>query len=99
MESMHHSHLITKLKPKVMKTKIWILATLVFSSLGFSIPETRTITGTVTSADDGSALPGVNVLLKGTGTGTATDAKGKYSIQIPSGSGGIRNAVKRIGVC
>ncbi len=70
-----------------MKTKIWILATLVFSSLGFSIPETRMITGTVTSAEDGSALPGVNVLLKGTRTGTATDAKGKYSIQIPSGSG------------
>ena len=72
---------------KDMKTKIWILATLVFSSLGFSIPETRTITGTVTSADDGSALPGVNVVLKGTAKGTATDARGKYSIQIPSGSG------------
>ena len=70
-----------------MKTKIWILATLVFSSLGFSIPETRTITGTVISADDGSALPGINVVLKGTAKGTATDAKGKYSIQIPSGSG------------
>ncbi len=70
-----------------MKTKIWILATLVFSSLGFSLPETRTITGTVTSAEDGSTLPGVNVLLKGTRTGTATDAKGKYSIQIPSGAG------------
>src|SRR5688572_10281356 len=70
-----------------MKTKIWILVALVFSSLGFSVPETRTITGTVTSADDGSTLPGVNVLLKGTATGTVTDGKGKYSIQIPSGSG------------
>lgn len=69
-----------------MKTKIWILATLVFSSLGFSLPETRTITGTVTSAEDGSTLPGINVTLKGTATGTATDAKGKYSIQVPSGS-------------
>ncbi|HEY3430608.1 MAG TPA: von Willebrand factor type A domain-containing protein, partial [Cyclobacteriaceae bacterium] len=66
-----------------MKTKVWILATLVFSSLGFSIPETRTITGTVTSAGDGSALPGVNVLLKGTVKGASTDAKGKYSIQVP----------------
>ncbi len=88
-----------------MKTKIWILATLVFSSLGFSIPETRTITGTVTSADDGSSLPGVNVLLKGTATGTATDAKGKYSIQIPSGSGmlvfsfiGLKTKEIKIGV-
>jgi Ca-activated chloride channel family protein len=86
MEFNPYSHLNTKTQTKkIMKTKIWILATLVFSSLGFSIPETRTITGTVTSADDGSALPGINVVLKGTSTGTATDAKGKYSIKIPSG--------------
>src|SRR5688572_13767902 len=70
-----------------MKTKVWILATLVFTTLGFSAPETRTITGTVTSAEDGSALPGVNVLLKGTSTGTATDAGGKYSIQVPVSGG------------
>jgi Ca-activated chloride channel family protein len=67
-----------------MKTKIWILATLVFLLWGFTLPETRTITGTVTSAEDGSALPGVNVQLKGNATGTATDAKGKYSIQTPA---------------
>lgn len=66
-----------------MKTKVWIIATLVFTTLGFAIPETRTITGTVTSAEDGSALPGVNVVVKGTSKGTATDAKGKYSIQVP----------------
>ncbi|HEU5290057.1 MAG TPA: von Willebrand factor type A domain-containing protein [Cyclobacteriaceae bacterium] len=70
-----------------MKTKVWILAMLVFTTLGFAAPETRTITGTVTSAEDGSALPGVNVVLKGTATGTATDSKGKYSIQVP-GTGG-----------
>jgi Ca-activated chloride channel family protein len=70
-----------------MKTKIWILATLVFLLWGFTLPETRTITGTVTSAEDGSALPGVNVQLKGNATGTATDAKGKYSIQTPATAG------------
>jgi Ca-activated chloride channel family protein len=70
-----------------MKTKIWILATLVFATLGFSAPETRTITGTVTSAEDGSALPGVNVLLKGTTTGTTSDARGKYSISVPAAGG------------
>jgi Ca-activated chloride channel family protein len=70
-----------------MKTNIWILVALVLSSLGFAVPETRTISGFVTSAEDGSALPGINVILKGTGTGTATDAKGAYSLQVPSGSG------------
>ena len=70
-----------------MKTKVWILATLVFTTLGFSLPETRTITGTVTSAEDGRALSGVSVVLKGTANGTATDAKGKYSIAVPPSGG------------
>lgn len=40
----------------------------------------RTVTGKVTSAEDGSGLPGVNVLVKGTTNGTVTDVDGKYSI-------------------
>lgn len=70
-----------------MKTKIWILATFVFLLWGFTLRETRTITGTVTSAEDGSALPGVNVQLKGIVTGTTTDEKGKYSIAVPATGG------------
>ena len=42
----------------------------------------KTITGVVTDADDGSPLPGVSVVIKGTHLGTATDAMGKYSIRI-----------------
>jgi TonB-linked SusC/RagA family outer membrane protein len=34
-------------------------------------------------ADDGEALPGVNVLVEGTSTGTATDANGEYKIEVP----------------
>lgn len=41
------------------------------------------ITGKVTSAVDGSAMPGVNVLLKGTQTGSSTDASGSYTIDAP----------------
>lgn len=41
---------------------------------------TNTIRGRVTFADDGSALPGVNVLIKGTTIGTVTDANGNYRI-------------------
>jgi TonB family protein len=40
----------------------------------------RKIKGKVTSAEDGSALPGVNVVLKGTTIGTVTNAKGEYEI-------------------
>lgn len=49
----------------------------------------RTITGKVTSADDGSALPGVNVILKGTTTGTVTDADGRYSLTLSGAQGGV----------
>ncbi|MBL0743103.1 TonB-dependent receptor [Chryseolinea lacunae] len=47
--------------------------------------QTRTISGTLHDTD-GSPLPGVNVIIKGTQTGTVTNADGYYSIQAPVGS-------------
>lgn len=44
------------------------------------------ISGRVTSAGDGQALPGVNVVVKGTTNGVSTDANGNYSLTIPNGS-------------
>lgn len=44
------------------------------------------ITGTVTSSDDGSPLPGVNVLVQGTTTGTTTNTDGEYEISVPEGA-------------
>lgn len=46
-----------------------------------------TVSGRVTSSEDGSALPGVNVILKGTANGTATDADGRYSLSVPASGG------------
>ena len=40
----------------------------------------KVVTGTVTDPQ-GSPIPGVNVIIKGTTTGTATDAGGDYSIE------------------
>lgn len=42
----------------------------------------RTITGTVTDNLDGSTLPGVAVLVKGTTVGTITDINGQYSLEV-----------------
>lgn len=42
------------------------------------------VSGTVTSASDNGGLPGVNVLVKGSLTGTVTDIEGKYSINVPN---------------
>jgi len=42
----------------------------------------QSVTGKVTSSDDGSTLPGVNVLEKGTTNGTVTDADGNFKITV-----------------
>lgn len=44
------------------------------------------ISGTVTDQEDGSGIPGVNVIVKGTSIGTTTDANGYYSISVPDGN-------------
>lgn len=52
-----------------------------------SFAQERTVSGRITSVEDGSSLPGVNVLLKGTTVGSVTDADGRYSISVPSTGG------------
>src|SRR6187551_3792829 len=42
----------------------------------------RIVKGHVSSIQDGSALPGVNVLIKGTNIGTVSDAEGNYEITL-----------------
>ena len=54
-----------------------------------AVAQDRTVTGRVTSTEDGSPIPGVNVLLKGTSTGTATDADGNFSLSIPASGGAL----------
>ncbi|GAA4452081.1 SusC/RagA family TonB-linked outer membrane protein [Nibrella saemangeumensis] len=64
----------------------WLL---LFVLSGFTAFHTRaqdrTITGKVTSAEDGSAIPGASVVVKGTARGTNTDATGTYRIQASTG--------------
>ncbi|RYY60997.1 MAG: SusC/RagA family TonB-linked outer membrane protein, partial [Chitinophagaceae bacterium] len=47
--------------------------------------QTRTISGTVTSAKDGKGLGGVSVQVKGLSIGAGTNANGTYTINVPSG--------------
>lgn len=46
----------------------------------------QNVTGKVTSAD-GAPMPGVSVLLKGTATGSATDANGAYALNVSDSNG------------
>src|SRR5690606_32655616 len=61
-----------------MKTPLILFCALLLLSAG-NVPEPRTLTGKVT-ASDGHAIPGVSVIIKGTSTGTVTDAQGAYSV-------------------
>jgi TonB-dependent starch-binding outer membrane protein SusC len=49
------------------------------------VAQDATVSGTVKD-DSGAALPGVNILIKGTTTGTTSDINGKYSISTPPAS-------------
>jgi TonB-linked SusC/RagA family outer membrane protein len=48
------------------------------------VAQQETVSGTVTDAQTGDPLPGVNILVVGTSTGAATDANGHYSVSVPS---------------
>ena len=70
-----------------MRKSLFLTLTLLLTFLGGVIAQERTITGTVTSADDGSSLPGVNILVAGTtNVGTVSDVNGRYTIRVPAGS-------------
>ncbi len=49
---------------------------------GLSVMAQRTITGVVTSSEDGHPIPGASILVKGTTLGTTTDLNGKYSLTV-----------------
>lgn len=59
---------------------IWCLMGLASQAWG----QTRQITGTIKDANNGEALIGATILLKGTSNGTATDFEGKYALDVPS---------------
>lgn len=67
--------------PPLWNRKSWCIAlTLVVMSTGL-YAQSQNVTGQVTDPSN-SPIPGVNVMVKGTTMGTATDADGNYSIDV-----------------
>ena len=62
--------------------RIFLVGFLAIAFIGSAFAQ-RTVTGTVTSSEDGLGLPGVNVIVKGTASGVSTDLDGKYRISVP----------------
>jgi Ca-activated chloride channel family protein len=65
--------------------KLLLFLLLLTGLTAFMPGKTRTISGTVYSADDNQPLPGAIVKVTGTSIGTNTDAKGNYTISVPEG--------------
>lgn len=57
-----------------------LIATLLTTNLLFA--QDRKITGTVSSVEDETPLPGVNVVVKGTSVGTITDIDGNFTLNV-----------------
>lgn len=80
--------MIVQPKPKIMR-KLVTLVFAIFVGMGFTYSQ-KTVTGVVTDASTQETLPGVNIVLKGTSTGTITDSEGKYSLEVPEEGGTLR---------
>lgn len=67
-----------------MKKLTYLLLCLFFVGIGLANAQTRTVTGTVISAEDGEPVIGASVIVKGTTTGTVTDFDGAFNLEVPS---------------
>ncbi|RIJ48604.1 TonB-dependent receptor [Maribellus luteus] len=67
---------------KNLKVVLFLIALLSFS---FSYAQVKTITGKVTDAQTGEALPGVTIVVKGTTNGTITNFDGDFNINAEEG--------------
>ncbi len=66
-----------------MKKLTLFLVCLFFIGMQMVNAQVRSISGTVTSADDNSTIPGVSVTIKGTTLGTITDIDGNFQLDVP----------------
>lgn len=86
-----------------MGKKLFTIALCLFISIGIASAQSRTITGTVTGAEDGYPIPGAAVFVDGTNIGTVTDSDGKYSLNVHKGTTlkvtyfGMKDAIVPIG--
>lgn len=66
-----------------MLKRLLIASLCLISTVGIAFAQNRTITGKVTSGEDSSPLPGVNIVVKGTSRGATSDVNGTYTLSVP----------------
>lgn len=67
-----------------MKKLTLFLVCILIAGIQIVNAQVKSITGTVTSKEDGASIPGVSVQVKGTTLGTVTDIDGKYTLGVPA---------------
>ena len=65
------------------KLRLLFTCLLTFLALGSALAQTISVKGKVTDANTGESVPFASIQVKGTMTGTATDADGNYTIDVP----------------
>ncbi len=66
------------------KIVIFLSILLLMGSLALHA-QTRQVTGTVTSSEDGQPIPGVSIYVKGTTIGVTSNINGEYTLDVPEG--------------
>jgi TonB-dependent SusC/RagA subfamily outer membrane receptor len=64
-----------------------LLTLIALAMTAFAFAQEKSISGKVRSAEDQQPVPGVNIVLKGTTTGTVTDTDGSFVLSVPSSGG------------
>ena len=62
----------------------WLFFILLVSITGNVRAQGRTLSGKIMAKSDGNPLPGVNIIVKGSSTGSVSNADGEYTINVPA---------------
>jgi TonB-linked SusC/RagA family outer membrane protein len=66
-----------------MKRLVLFLTLLMFAAVQILQAQAVEITGTVTSSEDGSPVPGASIIVKGTTIGTVSSSEGTFTLRVP----------------
>jgi TonB-dependent starch-binding outer membrane protein SusC len=64
--------------------KVLLLGLVLLFAAASAFAQSRQVSGTVISGEDGEPIPGASVMVKGTSIGAATDLDGNFSLAIPA---------------
>ncbi len=82
--------------------KIFTILMIVLCPFALLAQSSYQVEGVVTSAEDGLPIPGVNIIILGTQTGTTTDFDGQYQLKVKKGDiisfsySGMKTVVKEV---